>query len=128
MSTVPASQVGISIPTQLIEDIVRAEIVRSLGDQTALIEGIVRAAITAKQPNSYSDRDPTIFMKQAQEMIRKVATEALQEWIEQNRQKIKDALFRHLQSKDGAPVKKLVESFTEGLGRYSISVGFNWKD
>ena len=124
MSTVvQTSQVGIHIPSQLIEDLVRAEMVRALGNQEALIAGIVREAITAKDPKSY--RDETIFMRSAQEMIRKVATEALQDWIEQNRQKIKDALFKHLQSREGAAVKQLVESFTAGLGRYSIGVSFN---
>ncbi len=128
MSTIPASQIGISIPQQLIEDIVRAEMVRSLGNQEALIEGIVKAAMSAKDPNSYSSRDQTLFMLQAQKMIREVATAALAEWIEQNREKIKAALLRHLQSRDGAPVKKLVDSFCENLGRYSIGVSFNWKD
>ncbi len=125
MSTVPASQLGITIPTQLIEDILRAEVVRALGSQEQLIEGIVRAAISAKR-ESY-DRD-TIFLKQAQEMIRNVATEALREWIEAHRRQIKDALYKNLSSRDGAPVKKLVESFSENLGKYSISVGFNWKE
>lgn len=125
MSTVSASQLGITIPTQLIEDILRAEVVRALGGQEQLIEGIVRAAISAKRDNY--DRD-TIFLKQTQEMIRNVATEALREWVEAHRQQIKDALYKNLSSRDGAPVKKLVESFTENLGKYSISVGFNWKE
>lgn len=119
-------QIGITVPSVLIEDLVRAAIVRELGDQEALIEGIVKAALGAKDPNGY--RNETLFMKQTQEMIRKVATQAMQEWIDSNREKIKAAFVKHLSSRDGAAIKKLVEGMVDGVSRYSVSVNFNFKE
>ena len=118
-------QIGITVPAGLIEDLVRAAVVRELGNQEQLIEGVVTAALKQKDPSAY--RGETLFLQQTQKMIRDVATEAVREWIDANRDKIKSAFVKHLNSRDGAAVKKLVEGMVDGVSRYSVSVAFNFK-
>jgi len=120
------TEIGITVPQQLIEDLVRAAIVRELGGQQALIEGIVNQALQAKK-DSYRG-SPTIFQEQVQKMIRGVAEEAVRDWIEQQRERIKAAFMKHLQSRDGLAAKKLVDGLIDGVARYSVSVNFNWNN
>lgn len=119
------AEIGITVPQQMIEDLVRAAIVRELGGQQALIEGIVTQALQAKK-DSYS-HSPTIFQDQVAKMIRGVAEEAVKDWIEQQRDRIKAAFVKHLQSKDGLAVKKMVDGLVDGVSRYNIGVKFEWE-
>jgi len=120
------AEIGITVPQQMIEDLVRAAIVRELGGQQALIEGIVTQALQAKK-DSYRN-SPTIFQEQVAKMIREVAEEAVRDWIEQQRERIKAAFVKHLQSRDGLAVKKMVDGLVDGVSRYSVAVKFNWKE
>lgn len=117
------AEVGITIPTELINDLVRAAIVRELGNQTALIEGVVNAAMSAKESN-YSSK--TFFQATTEKLIRGVADEALKEWIETQREAIKAAFLKYLTSRDGAATKKLIDAMMEGVGRYQATVQFKW--
>ena len=119
------SQVGIAIPKNLIEDIVRAAVVRELGNQEALIEGIVTAALKEKDTKSYRS-DETIFMSTVRTMIREVAQEAVREWVDTNREKIKAAFIKHLNSRDGQAIKKLVDGMVDGVSKYNVGVKFTW--
>lgn len=113
----------ISIPNGLIEDLVRAAIVRELGDQTKLIEGIVRQALGAKK-DSYSKE--TLFQAEVHKAIREAAQEAIKEWIQSNRDRVKQALLDHLLESNGIAAKKLAESLIDGISGYNIKVNFNW--
>lgn len=119
------AEIGIQVPQQLIEDIVRAAVVRELAGQEQLIEGIVKTALSQKK-DSYSKQ--TLFISEVDKMIRAVALEAVQEWIDQNRDRIRTALVSYLQSGDGLAAQKMVDGIIEGISRYSVSVQFNWKD
>lgn len=117
-------QIGISVPNQLIEDLVRAAVVRELGQQEKLIEGIVSAAL--KQKESSYDKE-TLFQKMVSKMIRDVAEESVHEWVQQNRERIQTAFIAHLNSPSGEVVTKLVSGMVDGLSNYSVRVNFDWK-
>lgn len=117
------SQIGIAIPQGLIEDLVRAAVVRELGGQQELIEGIVNQALSQKK-DSYSKG--TIFQDQVATMIRDVAREAVQEWVASKKEEIKAAFLKHLSSRDGLPAKKMVEGLVDGISKYNVSVKFDW--
>lgn len=117
-------QIGISFPNQLIEDLVRAAVVRELGQQEKLIEGIVSAAL--KQKESSYDKE-TLFQKMVSKMIRDVAEESVHEWVQQNKERIQAAFIAHLNSPSGEVVNKLVNGMVDGLSNYSIRVNFDWK-
>lgn len=118
-------QIGISVPAQLIEDLVRAAIVRELGNQQALVEGIVNQALKKKE-NSY-DKE-TLFQAEVSKQIREIAKQIVAEWVITQKDQIKAAMMKHLQSADGLAIKKLVEGLVDGVSKYSVSVQFHWKD
>lgn len=119
------AEIGIHVPQQMIEDLVRAAVVRELGGQRELIEGIVNAALTMKKDN-YSNK--TLFQETVTTMIQKVAKEAVNEWVDSNRDRIKEAFKKHLSSRDGLAMKKLVDGLVDGVGRYNVNVSFSWND
>lgn len=54
ITTAETTPVGLSIARDTLIDLVRAEIVRSLGvNQTEMIQAVVRAALDAKDERSY---------------------------------------------------------------------------
>lgn len=118
------AEIGIHVPQQMIEDLVRAAVVRELGGQKELIEGIVNAALTMKK-DSYSNK--TLFQETVTTMIQKVAKEAVSEWVDANKDRIKAAFQKHLNSRDGQAMKKLVDGMVDGIGRYSVNVAFKWE-
>src|SRR6476659_8614851 len=99
------SQIGITVPQQRIEDLVRAAIVRELGNQEKLIEGVVNATIKVKN-NSYDNQ--TIFQSEVQKMILEVAKASAREWIDSNRELIKAAFVSSLASNEGQVVTMLI--------------------
>jgi hypothetical protein len=117
-------QIGIAVPAQLIEDLVRAAIVRELGNQEALIAGVVTAALQQKDKDRY--RGETLFQTMTEKMILGVAQDCMKTWVEENREKIRAAFLKHLNSRDGAALKKLAEGMVDGLSRYNVSVAFEW--
>ena len=111
------SSVEIQIPDQLINDIVRAELVRALGDREQLLAAVVRSALAAKA-KSYSSK--TLFEEKVDEMIRHAATEAFAEWIGSNKSAIRDALHAELDRSKGKRIKEIVDSLISELSRWDI--------
>jgi hypothetical protein len=122
------SEMKIEIPKNLIEDTIRAEMVRQMcgENKTELIEAVVTHAMSARK-DSYSNT-PTFFQEAVNGMIREEASKAFREWIERNRKQISDALFKHLNENRQARLKEFAEKLAENIEMYGIHVNIDLKD
>ncbi len=124
-----ATQVVVStqIPHKLIEDVVRAQIVESLkGDGVAMIDAVVREAMNRKK-DTYSST-PTYFQEEVEKMIREEAREIFKEWLDSNRDNIKSALFKHLNSNKQKRLLEFCEKLAGNITTYGIDVRINLSD
>jgi hypothetical protein len=119
------SAVQIHIPQQLIDDTIRAEIVRQIPNKAAFAEAVIQAALREKVKDGYGysrDNGPTVFQKAITDMINAEAKAVFAEWIEQNRKSIRDALVKELTRSQAAKVKEIAEKIGEGMMRWNASV------
>lgn len=114
------SSLNIKLPQELIENTIRVEMVKQLGNHQELMEGIVKAALSAKE-NNYS-HEPTIFLKKVQEMIRTEAQNAFRDWVEENRPAIRQALLEALNRDRKQRIAEIVDTIVNSLGRHQIHV------
>jgi hypothetical protein len=114
-------ELKINIPEQLIEDTIRAEMVRQIGGENKekLIESVVMHAMAQKK-DSYSRE--TYFQETVNEMIRDTATEIFREWLEQNRKEISKALFKFLNDNKQERLTKFCESIAGNIRKYGVDV------
>jgi len=122
------SEMKIEIPTNLIEDTIRAELVRQIGGENKdkLIEAVVKTAMTQKKDNYSSS--PTYFQKEVNEMIRDVALEIFRDWLKTNREAIGKALFAHLNADKQKRLKEFAEKLATNISAYGIRVSLDLKD
>lgn len=115
------SEVKIDIPKQLIEDTIRAELVRKLSEEnkTLLIESIVKYAFDEK-PDRYSSQ--SFFKKVTTEMIQKEVKEIFAEWINENRENIAKALRKYLTENKQKALTAFCEKLSENIASYGVSV------
>lgn len=121
-----SSEMKIQIPTQLIEDTIRAELVRQMGKTEDMVKGIVAAAMGAKKDN-YSST-PTFFREQVTRMINDEAGRIFREWIEQNREGIRKALFDYLNGDKQKRLKEFAEKLANNVCQYNVSVHLEVKE
>ena len=116
------SEMKIEIPTNLIEDTIRAEMVRQISkdNKDKLIEAVVKAAMTQKK-DSYNST-PTHFQEAVNEMIADTAKQIFSEWIESNRAAIAKALFTFLNSNKQKRLTDFAENIAKSINEYGISV------
>ncbi len=119
------SKVEIKIPEQMVTNLVQAEIVNALGQQEKLIAGVVQSALAQKAERCSNQ---TIFEKQVCEMIRDVAKECWEEWLVENRERIKVALVAELNKGKSKKLKEFVDKLIDGLGGFYASVSVTFKD
>ena len=120
------SEVKIHIPEQLISDTIRAEIVRQIPNKEAFAESVIKAMLEVKR-DSYSST-PTLFQESVRGMILEEAKKIFAEWIEQNRQLIRDALFRYLNGNKQKALTNLCEEISKSIYKYSFNVSLFLKD
>ncbi len=122
------SEMKIEIPTTLIEDTIRAEMVRQIGGENKdrLIEAVVRTAMTQKEDN-YSST-PTYFQQHVNEMIEGIAKEIFKEWIEQNRAAISKALLAFLNANKQKRLTEFAENLAKNINKFGIYVSLSFKD
>ena len=119
------SEMKIELPTQLIEDTIRAEMVRQIGgdNRDKLIEAVVKTAMTQKK-DTYSST-PTYFQEAVNKMIRDVAYDVFKKWLDGNRAAIGKALFAHLNGDKQKRLKEFAEKIADNITRYGITVDLN---
>ena len=122
------SEIKIDVPGQLIEDTIRAEMIRTMASQNKekLIEAVVAKAMSTKSDN-YSST-PTHFQQAVNEMIRNEAKELFKEWIEENRKAIRDALLKYLNANKQKRLTELVEKLANNISAYGIHVNLVLKE
>lgn len=123
-----SSEMKIEIPTQLIEDTIRAELIRQIGDENKeeLIRSIVKQAMEQKKDNYH--RSPTFFQEAVNDMIRKEALEIFRTWLEKNRTDISQALFKFLNDNKQKRLSEFCESIAGNIRKYGIDVKLNFSD
>jgi len=91
--------------SSILEKQIQAAIVQQLGNQDALIAQAVKVALSqkvnidGKVDSSYSSYNKYDFLEVlAGKSIREAATSALHEWLEENSEKIRDAVFAELRT------------------------------
>lgn len=118
------SEFKVEIPKDVITSIVKAQVITALGKSEQLIAGVVTAALEQKT-DRYSS-SPTIFEDQVSKMIREVAVESFQEWLKENREKIRSEMRRQLTAQKGKLLTDLVEGFSSQLATIYPSVKLNF--
>ncbi len=113
------SAVQIKIPEELISDLVRAEIVKAVGNKEAFVNAVVMRALGAKSDSyPYKSLIETEFTKMVQEEAKKV----FGEWIEENRGLLKKYFLQALNQEKGARLQKMAEDLIAGIGRFNVQV------
>jgi len=122
------TEMKIELPTQLIEDTIRAEMVRQIGGENRdkLIENVVKTAMSQKK-NDYNST-PTYFQEAVNGMIRDEAIRVFKEWIGSNRADIAKALFTYMNADKQKRLKQFAEKLAQNISRYGIYVSLDLKD
>lgn len=118
------SELKIQLPTALIEDSIRAEIVRQFPDKEKLATRIIEEALTQKA-DRYSRSDETLFGAAVKAMIREEAQKIFGEWVEENRDLIRKAFVAELKRDKHKRLAGMVDSLLRDLSRFSVSVSLN---
>lgn len=117
------NEVKMEIPQEIITSIVKAQVIAALGKSDDLVKAVIEAAITQKS-NSYNRT--TIFEEQVMEMIRKVAQECFQEWLTENRERIRSEMRKQLTAQKGRLMTELVDGFTKQLSSVYANVALHF--
>jgi len=120
------SEMKIEIPTKLIEDSIRSEMVRQIGQGPArdkFVESVVRQAMEGKK-DSYSST-PTYFQSAVNDMIRDEALKVFKGWLDENREAISKALYTYLNGNKQARLKEFAENMANNINKYGISVNLD---
>lgn len=118
------SELKMEVPKEIVASIVKAQVIAALGKSEELIAGVVRSALEQKT-DRYSS-SPTIFEAEVTRMIREVAVESFQEWLKENREKIRAEMRRQLTEQKGKLLTDLVNGFTNQLTSIYPNVKLNF--
>ena len=112
---------------KLVHEHIRVEVMKALGQKSDYLIGrLVDEALAAKH-NSYDQK--TILHKMIDEMIRKAATEAANEWLEEQKPKIKKLVHEALGKKSDGMVAAVASGLVANFGKgFDISVWLKGKD
>ena len=105
--------------SSVLEKEIAAAIVAQLGDQNKLITSAVRVALSKKvdingDVSKYDyDNKHDLLERLATNSIHDAAKEALQEWLQENSVKIKEAVFKEL--KDPGRQRKIANAYADAI-------------
>ena len=122
-----STALSVSLPQTIVEDIVKAEIVRHLGKRDELIGGILNNVMGAeckcdKHRYSRDNNKRSVFACELEKQIEQVVKDIVAEWIKESREKFKAELTKRLSKPD--QLRALVSSFAEGIqaGTWGVHV------
>ena len=120
----------IQVPDQLIQDMVRGQMVKELSDKPNFVAAIVAGVLNAKPTmyDSYSDRDKTLFTLMFEKMVKSIAQEVFGSWLEEHKDAIKKAICTHLTKHRGRAIQDIANQIVCGMSQYSASVHFALSD
>ena len=124
---------SVELPSSIVEDIVKAEIVRNLGSAADIVRQIVDRATADKcdcDKHRYNNRG-TSTSKLGCAMDRKIeetCKHVLAEWVDENKEKFKVALLAEM--KKPKRLEALVGAFADGIqsGSWGVNVELKLKD
>lgn len=114
------ADITLNVSDKQVHELITAEIqkkvVEALGRDggASLLEKFVVNALNEKH-NNY-DRE-TAFGKAVNKMIRKAAEDAVKEWIDENRELLKERITARLQKSPKKFVDAVTDQIIEGLGK-----------
>lgn len=98
----------------IVEQQIQLAVAEALSkNQSVFIESVVRAALTQKK-DTYSNR--TLLQDTLDAMIRKAATAALEQWVQEKLPEIQREVLRNIRMKDGL-AKQLAEQLVEAVAK-----------
>lgn len=118
-----ATEVKIDIPTSLIEDTIRMEMVRQMPNKEAIMAEVIRKAMTAKK-DGYSN-SKTVFQETFETKIMDTVREIVGEWMELHRGELKDHLVKYLTQGKKEFMNKFADALINGITKYEIHVNID---
>lgn len=117
------NELKMTVPQEIINSIVKTQIVAAIGKSEALIAGVVEAILNHK--DSQYDKH-TAFEKQTMEVIRTTAVEVFKEWLKENRDKVRSALITQLNVNKKTIVDKMVKSAVDDFSNVHVTMSLNF--
>ena len=115
---------SVTLPQAIVEDIVKAEIVRHLGKRDDLIGSLINSTMSVEckcDKHRYSHGPKrTVFACELERQIEQALKDIVAGWINENREKFKAELTKRLSKPD--QLRSLVSSFAEGISTGSWGV------
>ncbi len=122
------SEMRIEIPSQLIEDTIRVEMIRAIsknGESEKWIQAIVKEAMDRKK-DSYSSK--TYFQDAVSKMIIEEAQSIFSEWLSENKDAIGKALKKYLTENKHAALTQICETLATNIQTYGVGIRANLVD
>jgi len=111
----------------MIEDVVRAEILRELeSSRSGIVAAVIEQAFEEKVDRGYSREKK--WEKMVKDAIRAEALEVWKEFIDKHRAKIREAILNHLQKNKAKALREIAASMVDGISGYTASVRFDFKE
>lgn len=116
---------SVTLPQAIVEDIVKAEIVRHLGKRDDLIGALINSTMSVEckcDKHRYNQPKRTVFACELERQIEQTIKDIVAGWIAENREKFKAELTKRLSKPD--QLRALVSSFAEGIhtGSWGVQV------
>ncbi len=109
--------IAIQIPDDMIQNVILAEVAKTIGGIEGVIEAVVREVVCYKK--STYDQD-TVFDTQVKEMIRNACKETFVAWLAENKEAIKKALLVQLNKGKQRKLKEIVEQLSSDMADLRI--------
>jgi hypothetical protein len=121
---------SVTMPQAIVEEIVKAEIVRHLGKREELLQSIMNSAISQEckcDRHRYHAPKRTILACELEKQVEGVIKDIIADWIQANREKFKAELHKRMSKPD--QLRALTDSFVAGIssGSWGVSVQFREK-
>ena len=120
-----STAMSVTLPQVIVEDIVKAEIVRHLGKRDELVASILGATIGAEckcDRHRYHQPKKSILACELEKQVEQVCKDIVSAWVTANRDKFKAELEKRLAKPD--QIKALASAFTAGIvtGSWKVHV------
>jgi hypothetical protein len=119
---------SVALPSTIVEDIVKAEIVRNLGNRDELIHSIIGSAMSGQckcDKHRYGAPKTTWLACELEKQVEQACKDIIATWVHDQREKFKAELHKRLTKPE--QMRHLVSSFAEGIVAGSWKVQVNLK-
>ena len=117
----PQMNMSVEVPQEMVRAHIQKAVAEALGaDPSALVQTVVDVAMRAKE-RSYGSE--TIFGEAVNKMIRDAAKGVFAEWLETQKDTIRQALLKRLATQGSAFVEQVADQLIKGLSEsFYVSV------